>query len=141
MNRYFSQTVEAINRNEFVNLALKDGYNVFLPVYDGAVDFILHRESDGTSESVLRKVQLKSRWTIDKKYIGRDIWIAFPIENVWYLAPHDEMVASAEEAGTTKTVSWTDRGGYSRPRLSATLIAKCVQYRFTLRSKTTAEIS
>jgi hypothetical protein len=35
----------------------------------------LYREQ----ETVLRKVQLKSRWTIDRKYMGRDIWVAFPI--------------------------------------------------------------
>ena len=62
-----------------MSLALEQGFNAFLPVYDGGVDFILYRESDGA----IRKVQLKGRWMIDKKYIGRDIWMAFPLGADW----------------------------------------------------------
>jgi hypothetical protein len=126
MNRYQSQVREVINRNTVVSLAFEQGFNAFLPVYDGGVDFILYRESDG----LLRKVQLKGRWTIERKYVGRDIWIAFPIAGDWYLMPHDEMVASAETDGVTETVSWKDAGAYSRPRLSAAVVARCAPYRF-----------
>lgn len=62
-----SQVREVINRNTVVSLALDQGFNAFLPVYDGGVNFIFYRETDG----LLRKVQLKGRWTIDRKYIGR----------------------------------------------------------------------
>jgi hypothetical protein len=109
-----------------VSLALGQGFNAFLPVYDDGVDFILYRESDGA----VRKVQLKSRWTIHQKYIGRDIWIAFPIANDWYLMPHDEMVAAAEADGVTKTASWIEDGSYSRPRLSIATIKQCAPYKF-----------
>ena len=60
--------------------------------------------------TLLHKVQVKGRWTIDRKYIGRDIWIAFPIGSDWYLVPHDVMVAWAEADGATKTASWIDGG-------------------------------
>ena len=66
------------------------------------IDFILYRESDGE----LRKVQLQSRWTIDRKYERRDIWIAFPIRGTWYLIPHKVMIASAEADAITETASW-----------------------------------
>jgi hypothetical protein len=125
MSRYRSQVREVINRNTVASLALAQGFNVFLPVYDGGVDFILHRESDG----LLRKVQLKSRWTIDRKYIGREIWIAFPIADDWYLVPHDKMVETAEP-GVIASVSWTKDGSYSRPKTSAALIARCEPFRF-----------
>jgi hypothetical protein len=75
MERHRSQASEVINQNTVVSLALQQGFNAFLPVYDGGVDFILYRESDRE----LRKVQLKGRWTIDRKYLARDIWIAFPL--------------------------------------------------------------
>ncbi len=127
MSRYRSQVREVINRNTVVSLALDQGFNAFLPVYDGGVDFILYRESDG----VVRKVQLKGRWTIDRKYIDRDIWMAFPIAGAWYVMPHDEMVALAEAEGVTKTVSWTEGGAYSKPRPSKATIAACASYRFT----------
>ncbi|WP_421380738.1 hypothetical protein ACOCG7_34425 (plasmid) [Paraburkholderia sp. DD10] len=125
MERHRSQISEVINRNTVVSLALEQGFNAFLPVYDGGVDFILYRESDRE----LRKVQLKGRWTIDRKYVGRDIWIAFPLAGDWYLMPHDEMVATAGAA--TRTTSWIGNGLYSRPRLSAAMVKACAPYRFT----------
>jgi hypothetical protein len=135
MSRYRSQVREVINRNTVVSLALEQGFNAFLPVYDGGVDFIFYRESDG----LIRKVQLKGRWMIDRKYIGRDIWMAFPIADDWYLMPHDEMLASAEADGVTQTDSWIGGGAYSRPRPSAATIAECAPYRFAPISKVAAE--
>jgi hypothetical protein len=63
MSRYSSQVREVINRNTVVSLALEQGFDAFLPVYDGGVDFILHHEANHDT----RKVQLKGRWTIDQK--------------------------------------------------------------------------
>jgi hypothetical protein len=126
MSRYRSQVREVINRNTVVSLALEQGFNAYLPVYDGGVDFILYREEDGLTH----KVQLKGRWIIDKKYIGRDIWVAFPNGDDWYLVPHDEMVQQGEAQGFTLTSSWIDRGAYSCPGLSKALLAACEPYRF-----------
>ena len=39
------------------------------------------------------KVQLKSRLTISKKYLGKSLFIAFPIDAVWYMLEHDRLVA------------------------------------------------
>jgi hypothetical protein len=125
-NRYRSQVQEVINRNTVVSLALQEGFNEFLPVYDGGVDFVLYRERDG----LVHKVQLKSRWTVERKYVGCDICIAFPIGSDWYLMPHDKMLAYAEADGVTQTASWIEGGSYSRPRPSAALVAQCAPYRF-----------
>ena len=125
MSHYRSQTREVINRNTVVSLALEQGFNAFLPVYDGGVDFILYHEGNGT----LRKVQLKSRWTIHRKYLGRDIWIAFPIDADWYLMPHDDMVARAGR-GVLESVSWVKESSYSRPELSEAARAQCAAFRF-----------
>ena len=38
------------------------------------------------------KVQLKGRLTFDKKYIGKNIFIAFPYLKSWYLFNHDELL-------------------------------------------------
>jgi len=126
MDRYKGQVREVINRNTVITLALGQGFNAFLPVYDGGVDFVLYRESDNR----LQKVQLKSRWTIDKKYIGRDIWIAFPMKGEWYLMPHDKMIELAKVEGTTNTKSWIAGGAYSKPRPSEATIAQCAPYKF-----------
>ena len=129
MSRYRTQVLEVINRNVVVSLALEQGFNAFLPVYDGGVDFVLYRESD----NMVRKVQLKGRWMIDKKYVGRDIWMAFPIGTDWYLMPHDLMLKHAEADGKTlESVSWIDGGAYSKPKPSVATIAECAPYKFAL---------
>jgi hypothetical protein len=43
--------------------------------------------------NTLLRVQLKDRLSIDEKYLGRGIYIAFPLgeSKDWYLFPHDEV--------------------------------------------------
>lgn len=111
LQRVSGQIREVQNRNALVSRALDVGYIAFLPVCDLGVDLILHREADGDT----RLVQLKSRWSIARKYLGRNIWIAFPIEDAWFLAPHDDMVEVAKARGYTDTKSWTEAGIYYVP--------------------------
>lgn len=125
MSRYRSQVREVINRNALVSLALESGYNAYLPVYDGGVDFILYREADGD----LKKVQLKGRWYIDRKYVGRAIWIAFHVDGRWYIAPHDDLVAMGDRFGFTQSASWTEGGAYSCPRPSKIMLETLGPYR------------
>lgn len=126
MGRYRSQIREVINRNALVSLALAKGYNAFLPVYDGGIDFILYNEETGDT----KLVQLKGRWNIDKKYFGRNVWIAFYAANRWYLAPHDTMVEQATAYGYTETSSWKDKGAYSSPGLSKVQLADLAPFAF-----------
>lgn len=126
MNRYSGQIREVINRNSLVSLALARGYNAFLPVYDGGIDFILYNEQTGDT----KLVQLKGRWTIDKKYVGRNVWIAFHDEGRWYLAPHDELVKHADAYGYTQTKSWIEGGAYTCPGLTKAQLADLASYAF-----------
>lgn len=41
---------------------------------------------------VVLKVQLKGRLTVEARYVGKDIYIAFPYAGQWYLYPHDEVI-------------------------------------------------
>ncbi len=63
------------------------------------------------------KIQLKGRLVLDKKYIGKDIYIAFRTEDeCYYLYPHDEVMdAILEKNKINETESWRDRGMYSWP--------------------------
>ena len=64
------------------------------------------------------KVQLKGRLTIEKKYIGKDIYVAFCHKDTWYAYPHDEMMnLLLSNEKTKKSSSWI-KGGYSWPHLS-----------------------
>lgn len=117
---------EIIQRNELTTLLLRQGYNVFLPVYDHGIDLIAHREPGDD----LKLIQQKSRWTIARKYVGRNIWIAFRDRGEWFLAPHDELVSMGEAAGFTITESFTGKtGSYHRREMSRDLRKRCAKYR------------
>lgn len=65
------------------------------------------------------KVQLKGRLSIDVKYCGKDIYIAFCDAGTWYLYPHDEVKdLLLAEGRMTGSKSWDMDGGYSWPYLS-----------------------
>lgn len=115
-----ARVIEVLNRNEFLAPFISMGFIPYIPEWDAGVDFILLRERDekhGYSGDLLLKVQLKSRWTVNRKYFGRDIWIAFPEDGEphgrrWFLMPHDVMVAHGHMLHG-KTASW-HAGHYSK---------------------------
>ncbi len=108
---------EVIYRNQLSSLLLRQGWNVFLPVHDDGIDLIAHHRA----RDDIRLIQPKSRWCIDRKYIGRGIWIAFPHGPHWYLARHRDMIAMADVAGYTASRSWTEGGAYTVGSLTAFL--------------------
>jgi hypothetical protein len=121
------RAIERRNLLIFTTIAYEEGYGAYLPVVDEGIDLILYRERDGD----LKKVQMKGRFTLNAKYQGRDIWIAFPYPSepkpselqVWYLARHDELIEIARELGFG--IDFLDaRGQYSRKQLSVALEAK-----------------
>jgi len=68
--------------------------------------------------STFIKVQLKGRLTFDKKYNGKDIYVAFNQNGQWYIYPHDqlqdELLGFGLMAGSK---SWDARGSYSWPNI------------------------
>ena len=61
------------------------------------------------------KIQLKGRFTIDKKYLGKEIYIAFIEEEVIKIYGHDEVVNSLS-GSILETESWNTNGNYSWPK-------------------------
>jgi hypothetical protein len=55
-------------------------------------DFLAYRINGTTT----LKVQLKSRLTIQEKYSGKNIWMAFPHKDHWYLIEHDQLLAKVK---------------------------------------------
>ena len=67
-------------------------------------------------------MQLKGRLTIDKKYSGKNLEMAFPIEGRWYVVEHDVLVEAIGRLTTfLDTDSWKVQGGYSVARPSRAL--------------------
>jgi hypothetical protein len=84
-------------------------------------DFLAYH-LDGTTTL---RVQLKSRPTIQKKYCGKDIWMAFPHQGYWYLIEHDRLVEKVgAHTNWLNTLSWKKKadGGYSSRSINASLL-------------------
>ncbi|MDQ2070656.1 hypothetical protein [Natronospira bacteriovora] len=63
------------------------------------------------------KVQLKSRVSVYQKYLGKELYLAFPVDDTWYLIEHDKLVELVREnTNWLETESWCERGGYSAAR-------------------------
>lgn len=68
--------------------------------------------------STFLKVQLKGRFTLDKKYIKKNIYIAFWQGEDCYVYPHDEIVEQVLGDGRIESSkSWIEEGNYSWPTL------------------------
>ena len=60
------------------------------------------------------KIQLKPRIGIDQKYVGKSLFLAFPINDDWYLIEHDKLIALVgKNTNWLRTASWKKKGGYS----------------------------
>lgn len=75
------------------------------------------------------KVQLKGRLTIDKKYFGKEIYVAFNQEEQWYIYPHDQLQEELLSIGhMIRSKSWNEDGGYSWPNIPKNLLEHMRQY-------------
>ena len=52
--------------------------------WQGADFLAYHKDGSGTL-----KVQLKARLALSKKYVGKSLYMAFPMYQEWYLIEHD----------------------------------------------------
>ena len=81
-------------------------------------------------ETIL-KVQLKGRLTINKKYLGKSIHIAFFHGQDCYIYDHDDFVVHLEQNGLigADSVTWHQAGGRSWPSPPSWAIKLLSEYR------------
>jgi len=85
----------------------------------GGADFIAYHVI--TTRTL--KIQLKSRISIGAKYVGKDIWVAFPHKRFWYLIEHDRLVEKIGECTDwLRTPSWLTGNAYSSVSINPTLL-------------------
>ena len=83
-------------------------------------DFIAVKDEE------MLKVQLKGRFTIDKKYLGKDIYIAFIENEQVRIYRHDEVVEMLPD-NIKASASWAKSGLYSwgqTPKIYDTVITE-----------------
>ena len=101
------------------------GFNcIKLPDDWKGADFIACR-----TDGLTIRVQLKSRPTIQKKYLDKDLWMAFRVDGRWYLVRHDTLIRIvAETIPALQSTSWQTGGTYSWPRPSKQLLNALNKY-------------
>ena len=115
---------EQHNYHKVTSLLADFGYAGLLLAddYEGADFFAMHKDGG------ILKVQLKSRVTISRKYIGKDLYIAFPIKDRWCLIPHDVLLDLPAISVWLQSPSWLNNGLYSAPSSSKKLVAAVADY-------------
>jgi len=97
-NYNYHKVASALAEYGFNSMRLNDDWQ--------GADFISVNEDD------MIKFQLKGRFTIDKKYIGKEIYIAFIEDQSVKIYNHDEVVNSIPE-NIKVSESWSKIGSYS----------------------------
>tara|TARA_R110002012_G_scaffold219568_4_gene391035 strand:- start:10524 stop:10958 length:435 start_codon:yes stop_codon:yes gene_type:complete len=112
-----SRQKETYNFHRVAGRLAEYGYNSILLSDDWlGADFIAYH-NDGER---FYRVQLKGRMTIDDKYTGKSLYIAFIDGDRVYLYPHDEMANRIDAAGRINgSVSWNKYRSYSWPSVSS----------------------
>ena len=102
-----SKQIENFNFHKVASALAEYGYNSMRlnDDWQGA-DFI------AVNGDLMIKVQLKGRFTLDKKYIGKDIYVAFIEDNIIKIYNHDDALSIVPE-NLLNTKSWVDNGLYS----------------------------
>ena len=62
-------------------------------------------------------VQIKSRATFDKKYLGKDLHIGFPLGEAVFVYPHDQVLSSYMAGRTARGLPLDDNQAWSRDGL------------------------
>ena len=103
-----SRQKENVNYHRIAYELSKYGYNSIRlnDDYQGADFLAIH-----PSGEILR-IQLKGRFTLSKKYIGKELYIAYVEGDEAKIFEHDKALPLLKES-TLKTESWGDRGLYS----------------------------
>jgi hypothetical protein len=116
-----SRQKEIFNFQKLAGLLADYGFNCIHLSDDWlGADFLAYHK-DGVETL---RVQLKARLSIHKKYVGKNLHIAFPLGGVWYLVEHDVLV---QLVGKTtpwlRSKSWATGGDYTSAAPSKALMA------------------
>ena len=119
-NKLNGKQKEIYNFQKSASLLADYGFNCIKLSDDWqGADFLAHHFDGKTT----LRVQLKARLTIDRKYLGQDLWMNFPSAGAWYLVPHNKLVeVIGETTNWLNTSSWQEHGSYSSANPSPRLL-------------------
>ncbi|PJG82353.1 hypothetical protein [Caviibacterium pharyngocola] len=92
--------------------------------WNGADFLAVHKDGELTL-----KIQLKARLAIARKYLNKDLYMLFPIENHWCLIEHDKLVRLIEEnTNWLDSKSWAEDGMRHPPQVPQKLLPLLEKY-------------
>jgi hypothetical protein len=108
---------EALSLFETLPTFVASGFIPCTPLFDVGIDLVVFKEMKNSPDIIL-KIQAKSRFTLNKKYFGRDIWMLFPNApktgpREFFFCPHDQMIEMVDSDMKTSD-SWINKDGYSQ---------------------------
>ena len=105
-----SRQKEIYNFQKLAAILAEYGFNCIKLADDWqGADFLAYHKDGHNS----LRVQLKARLTISKKYLDKELYMAFPIKNKWCLINHDDLVGLVRDnTNWLNTASWNDGGNY-----------------------------
>ena len=75
------------------------------------------------------KVQLKGRLFFAKKYLEKDLYIAFRDDNYWYIYPHDDLFREVTKISKIEeSESWKKAGEYHFPSVPENILEILKKY-------------
>jgi hypothetical protein len=127
-----SQQTEAIGKAYFLTAAIKAGYGVAHPVFDDGIDLILFKDRPFFAYAVQLKVATNRIFAVHRKYLERDIYIAYvhnaATEPEHYLLPHDSAVYLLAKR-TLESRSWLVDGRWEDTNVGPGLLQRLAPYK------------
>ncbi len=118
-----SRQKEIFNFQKVAGILASYGFNCIKLADDWqGADFLAYHK-DGINTL---KVQLKARLTIDKKYLGKNLYIAFPVSRSkrWCLIEHNKLVKLvSENTNWLNSASWKEKGIYHSVKPNVPLLS------------------
>ena len=121
-----SRQKENYNFHKVAAILADYGYNCMWlnDDWEGADFIACHIDGDS-----FMKIQLKGRLTLQTKYNGKNIFIAFNQDGRWYVYPHDKLRDEFLSFGLMSgSPSWEEKGWYSWPNIPKKLLSHMEQY-------------
>jgi hypothetical protein len=112
-NNLNAKAKEIYNYQKFSGVMADYGYTTMWlnNDWEGADFIAVHIDGETTL-----KIQLKGRFSFNKKYVGKNILVAFIENENYYIYPHDEILEILDFTKNDKT--WLEHGKWSCPKLT-----------------------
>ena len=115
-----------LKSQEAKEILAKNGFSL-VDCEERSVDFLACKS--GCSPIM---IQCRTRLSLYKRNVAKEVYMCFPAKEKWYLIPHCKLVETvAERAGYLCTESWKEKGTYNIEKPSDHLLKGICKWRLS----------